>query len=141
MPLTGLTARNLGALALGFSLGNIGFGDFGEVHRMFTLRDFRLLLVFSGAVLLTAVCFRLFCRFMPGRRLPRRIFHRGLVPGSILFGLGWALCGCCPSIVFVQLGQGQLCGLWTLMGMLFGTWLFDRWNARYLHWDTHSCGV
>ena len=37
-------------LLMGMSLALIGFADFGEVHRMFTFADLRLLLAFAGAV-------------------------------------------------------------------------------------------
>jgi len=108
-----------GAL-LGFSLSHIGFGDFGEVHRMFTFADLRLFLTFAGGVTLTALGTFWFSR---RHALARRPLHRGTVVGSALFGLGWAVSGACPGIVLVQVGEGRLYGLLTLAGILGGVWV------------------
>lgn len=107
-------------LLLGFSLSHIGFGDFGEVHRMFVFDDLRLLLTFAGAVALGAVGFFVLGR---GRRFAERRIQRGTVVGGVLFGAGWAICGACPGIVLVQLGEGRLQALLTLAGILGGTFL------------------
>ncbi|MEQ8278230.1 MAG: YeeE/YedE thiosulfate transporter family protein [Deltaproteobacteria bacterium] len=116
-------------LALGFALTRIGFADFGEVHAMFLLTDLRLVFTFGGAVALAYVGFRLTAK-RPGRR-PAKPMHGGVVPGSVLFGVGWAITGACPGIVIAQLGAGQLAALLTLGGMLFGAWLAGRvFNPR-----------
>ena len=44
-------------LALGGALSFMGFSDWGEVHRMFTFANLRLLFTFCGALALTAVGF------------------------------------------------------------------------------------
>lgn len=105
-------------LLLGLSLSHIGFGDFGEVHRMFTLEELRLVGTFAAGVALTGFGMALYPR---RRELPQRLLHRGTVVGALLFGAGWALCGACPSIALVQLGEGRLYGLVTLAGVLLGT--------------------
>jgi hypothetical protein len=118
-----LAAAAVPGLILGFALGNIGFGDFGEVHRMFTFADLRLFLTFCGGVAITAAGVALYRRRHP---LPPRTLHRGTVIGSVLFGAGWALSGACPGIVLVQLGEGRLYGLLTLAGILTGAWVGGR---------------
>lgn len=112
-------------LALGFALTRIGFADFGEVHAMFLLTDLRLLFTFGGAVALAFVGFRI-VRGRVVRYGIHKPLHRGVIPGSVLFGVGWAITGACPGIVFVQLGAGQLAALVTLGGMGFGAWLAGR---------------
>ncbi len=106
---------------------------------MFLLSDLRLILVFATAVGLTGLGFRWLQPWLPGHKIPEKTMHPGLIPGAILFGFGWALCGCCPSIVFVQLGQGCLSGLVTLAGILTGAAVFGWANRNYLHWGSHSC--
>ncbi len=124
-------------LAFGFSLGNIGFADYGEVNKMFTFQDLRMLLTFAGAVAIAAVLtFFLFRNRRPGGPI-----HKGVVPGAVLFGTGWALSGGCPTIPFVQLGTGYLPALFTLAGIGVGMVTYRRVNARYLHLDSGSCGV
>jgi hypothetical protein len=124
-------------LAFGFSLGMVGFADFGEMHRMFTFQDTRMLLAFAGAVALAAVVHLAVYRSGPS---PERI-HKGVVPGALLFGAGWAISGGCPSIPLVQLGAGQLPALVSLAGILTGMRLFRVVNARWLRVDTGSCAA
>lgn len=115
-------------LLLGFSLSHIGFGDFGEVHRMFTFADLRLLLTFGGAVALCAAGFAVLSRRW---QFVRRRAQAASVVGGALFGLGWALSGACPGIVLVQLGEGRLYALLTLSGILAGTWLSGVVQRRW----------
>jgi len=124
-------------LALGFSLGNIGFGRYGELHRMFVLVDLRLLYTFMGAVALCLVGFFLLLR---KRGIGPNPYHRGIVPGSLLFGLGWALCGACPAVALVQLGEGRLCALLTLVALLAGNWVYPLVHRRFFKFDPGSCG-
>lgn len=128
----------LAGLALGFSLSRIGFASWDEVHRMFVFDDTRLLFTFFGAALL----------LVPGWSLMRvagvsewitRSIHKGTLVGGLLFGVGWAICGACPGIVFVQLGEGQMGALWTLGGLVAGNFLYAVVHARWFKWSTGSC--
>jgi len=123
-------------LLMGFVLSAIGFADYGEVHRLFTLVDLRLLFTFAGAVLVAMAGYRLLAR---GRSLPDKPLHKGTVAGGILFGIGWALTGACPSIALVQLGEGTLPAVFTILGILFGAWLYPKVHARWFRWDTGAC--
>ena len=116
-----LPCRRPGALAfalpgvlLGFVLSRSGFTDFDEVNRMFTLEDFRLIGVFGVGVVLTALAFRVIAPTI------FKSMHDGIVPGSIIFGIGWALCGACPGVMFAQLGEGKLYAFITLLGAFAG---------------------
>lgn len=121
--------------SLGYSLSRMGFTDFGEVNRMFRFADLRLFLTFAcGAALLTGVM-----AATGWRRRIHRPLHKGIVPGSCLFGAGWAIAGACPGVALVQLGEGQGAALVTFAGMLFGTQLHRIVNARWLKWDRNSC--
>jgi uncharacterized membrane protein YedE/YeeE len=124
-------------LALGAVVSGSGFTDYGELHRMFTFSDPRLSLVFGGAVLLAGLGFRLHCRGAP---LPRRPLRAGTVPGAVLFGSGWALCGGCPGAVLAMIGEGRAPALLTLAGILAGTALGNRLKGR-LGWDSGTCGA
>ena len=129
-------AYALTGLALGFSLSFIGFADYGEVRRMFTFQDLRLVWVFAGAVGLSALGFFA----LKGRTLlPPRPIHRGTIVGGLLFGVGWALSGACPAIALVQLGEGKLLAVFSLAGILAGTWVSGWMQARFFRWDSGSC--
>ncbi len=127
-------------LAMGAVLQRIGFADYDEVHRMFIFSDLRLLFTFVLAVAFSATVF-FALRLLRGMAYEPKPYHPGVVPGSITFGFGWAICGACPAIVFVQLGEGKIAALATLAGILLGVRLYRVLHARYLQWDTGSCGI
>ncbi|MBY8870468.1 YeeE/YedE family protein [Micromonospora sp. PLK6-60] len=121
-------------LALGFTVANIGFGDYAELNRMFTFQDLRMFLSFAGAVAIIVVAFAV----LRVRRVPGRI-HAGVVPGAVLFGTGWAISGGCPAIPIVQVASGCMPALVTLAGIAVGIRLCRWANTRYLRIDSGSC--
>jgi uncharacterized membrane protein YedE/YeeE len=121
--------------ALGATLSATGFTDYGELHRMFTLRDPRLLLAFGAAVVLAGVGFAALCR---GGKMPRRPLQPGTIPGALVFGAGWALSGGCPGALLAQLGEGKLPAVVTLGGVMAGVALGGRIRGK-LRWDAGSC--
>jgi uncharacterized protein len=124
-------------LSMGLILSYTGFTNFEEVHNMFTLTDYRLLVAFVASIGLSMIGFFILAR---GRRIMKKPFHKGTVPGSVLFGTGWALSGACPSIALVQLGEGQLAAVFSLLGILFGVWVYRRMASGALQLDTGVCG-
>ena len=59
--------------------------------------------------------------------------------GGVLFGAGWALTGACPSIALVQLGEGKLGALVTLVGIFAGNALYAAVHERYFRFSVGSC--
>jgi hypothetical protein len=131
-----LFANIITGLALGYVVGNIGFGDYAELNRMFTFQDLRMLLAFAGAVAIIVVVFGV----LGVRRTPGRI-HAGVIPGAVLFGTGWAISGGCPAIPIVQVASGYLPALVTIAGVVVGIRLCRWSNGRYFHLDRGSCGL
>ena len=131
-----LFANIIAGLALGYTVANIGFGDYAELNRMFTFQDLRMLLAFAGAVTIIVVFFAM----LRVRRTPGRI-HAGVIPGAALFGTGWAISGGCPAIPIIQVASGYLPALVTIAGVIVGIWLCRWANARYFHLDRGSCGL
>ena len=92
--------------------------------------DPTLVFVMGGAVLVTAIGFRLvFLRdkpwfsdtfSVPGNRL---IDHR-LVLGAVLFGIGWGIAGFCPGPAIVGLATLNLDILIFVLAMIAGMKLF-----------------
>lgn len=118
-------------LAFGFILSRMGFADFAEVHRMFLFADLRLFLTFATGVALSFVGFLVFARMS---EMPKRVYHRGNIIGGVLFGAGWALTGACPSILLVQVGQGQVAGFSTLAGAIAGMVMYPSLQRRFFRW-------
>ncbi len=125
-------------LVFGISLSRIGFTSWDEVHAMFTFVSYRLLLAFCLAVGLLAVSWVVVRRVSNPQWNPQRI-HPGTIAGGILFGMGWAISGACPGIALVQLGEGQLGALLTLVGILVGNWIYSLVHERYFRWTAESC--
>lgn len=124
-------------LLMGAVLSYTGFSNFDEVHNMFTLTDYRLLAAFVTSIGISMLGFLIIAR---RKVIARKNFNKGTVPGSVLFGVGWALTGACPSIALVQLGEGQLAAVFSLFGILFGVWAYRRLAAGSLQLDTGVCG-
>ncbi|MGW6397349.1 YeeE/YedE thiosulfate transporter family protein [Streptomyces sp. NPDC055134] len=131
-----LLASIITGLALGYTVTNIGFGDYAELNRMFTFQDLRMFLSFAGAVVIIVCAFAL----LRVRRIPGRI-HAGVIPGAVLFGTGWAISGGCPAIPIIQVASGYLPALVTIVGVIVGIRLCRWANARYFHLDRGSCGL
>ena len=123
---------------LGFTLSQIGFSDYDQLHLMFTFQDMRMLFTFVGAVIIGSMGFHLLAKI--GRR-PKvhRPIHKGTILGGVFFGAGWALSGGCPAVPLVQLGEGTLPALVTAAGLVIGVVLFQWVQRRHLNWDTGSC--
>ncbi|MEU6543206.1 YeeE/YedE thiosulfate transporter family protein [Streptomyces sp. NPDC046859] len=131
-----LLANIITGLTLGYTVSNIGFGDYTELNRMFTFQDLRMFLSFAGAVVIIVCAFAL----LRVRRTPGRI-HAGVIPGAVLFGTGWAISGGCPAIPIVQVASGYLPALVTILGVTVGIRLCRWANARYFQLDRGSCGL
>ncbi|MBK6516766.1 MAG: YeeE/YedE family protein [Polyangiaceae bacterium] len=125
-------------VGFGFALSRMGFSSWDEVHAMFTFSDLRLLLSFMLSVALLTVSWVLIKK-TTGASWPVRGVHPGTLVGGALFGVGWALSGACPSIALVQLGEGQLGGLVTLVGIFAGNFVYSIVHERHFRWSTSSC--
>jgi uncharacterized membrane protein YedE/YeeE len=127
-------------LLMGITLSAIGFADYDQLFKMFTFTDPRMLLAFASGVAIAAGVFGLLhvIKFI---RLEKKHYHPGTIMGSILFGYGWVMCGACPGIALIQLGQGKLPALLTLIGIFVGVRSYRFLHERYFQWDTGTCGI
>ncbi len=124
----------LGAL-LGLALGLVGFTSWDEVHAMFTFAEPRLFFSFLAAVALLTAAWPVLA-FWLGMSWAPRLIHRGSVAGGLLFGCGWALTGACPTVGFVQLGEGRLLALFTIAGVVLGNLAFALLQGRVFKFAT-----
>jgi len=59
-------------------------------------------------------------------RFEGKPMRRGIITGSLLFGVGWGLSGTCPGSAPAMLGEGKLMALFAIGGIVLGTYLYGR---------------
>jgi len=120
----------------GFLLSRAGASSFDFHARLFLLRDFQLMWVIGSAIVTGAIGFAL----LKAVRLKSLVsgFHLdfkgkpmrpALTRGAIMLGMGWGLTGSCPGTAPVMLGEGKLSVIFTIAGILLGTYLYGRYSA------------
>lgn len=126
----------LGAL-FGFLLSRAGATTYDYYAALFLFRDLQLMWVIGAAVVVGAPLLALLGRYrvrslFTGEpiQLQPKPFKRGLVPGSLMLGVGWGLSAACPGTVLAMLGEGKLGAACTVLGIVIGTWLYGLWQDR-----------
>lgn len=89
-------------------------------------KDYGLLLVLGGAVLVTTVFYQIAPRQMK-KPLFEETFSQHPVKweantfiGAAIFGVGWGISGVCPGPAIAGLGSGYAMLLWSVLGLLIG---------------------
>ncbi|MBI3855688.1 MAG: YeeE/YedE family protein [Planctomycetes bacterium] len=124
-----------GAL-FGFLLHQARVTDYDAILNMFLLRDFHLMGVMGSAIAVAALglaVLRRRARSSPSgepTELRPKALHGGVIAGSLLFGIGWALSGACPGTALAQLWEGKLYALATIAGLFAGTLSYGAWKSR-----------
>ncbi len=96
-------------------------------------RDFGMLLVLGGAVVVSLLVYQLAPRMMNkpvlgaafGKHLSE--LNRRTIGGAAIFGIGWGLCGVCPGPAIAGLGTGGWPMLVALAGIFAGAYAQGRW--------------
>ncbi len=118
-----------GAL-FGFALSRVGAADYNLIYRMFTGEDLKLALVMGSAIVIGGIGMKFLALFhnktYKGQsiRIKKKPLNKNNVWGGMLFGIGWGVAGACPGTVLAQVGEGQLLALFTLLGLIAGTYLY-----------------
>ena len=102
-----------------------------RIHEMFRFESFHMYGIIGTAVVIGALSMWIMKRTgmttLRGTQVqynPLKLsFKRHLLAGSI-FGLGWALVGCCPGPMYVLLGSGYTIMLLVLAGATLGTFTY-----------------
>jgi uncharacterized membrane protein YedE/YeeE len=98
--------------------------------------DSTLLFVLGGAVMVTAISFRIILRmkrpfFATGFAMPLSDSLDGrLILGAAIFGIGWGLAGYCPGPAIAGLAIGSSEAIWFVGAMLLGSALYGWMNRR-----------
>ena len=132
--------RKIVALALGipfgFALTRVGASEYDMIYRMFVGSDLTVAWVILTAIVVGYLGM-LTLKAMGGLTasgvqvaVSRKPLHKLSLLGAALFGSGWGLSGACPGTVLAQVGSGRVMGIFTMIGMVLGTygyaWLLER---------------
>ncbi|HZG00630.1 MAG TPA: DUF6691 family protein [Chitinophagales bacterium] len=110
-----------------------------RMQEMFHFQGFQIFGIFMTAVPVAALGVWLFKRFnvtsADGTPVqPRKkLFNKGTVFGSALFGIGWGLTGACPGPIYIQIGAGYWVSIVLLLSALGGTWTYAFFRSRLPH--------
>ncbi|ABG58306.1 DUF6691 family protein [Cytophaga hutchinsonii] len=101
-----------------------------RIQEMFHFQSIHMYGIIGSAVVVGAISVFLIKKFnlksFGGEeiRLISKEYHKGLLPGGIIFGLGWALTGACPGPMFALLGNGIEVMLVAILSAIAGTFVY-----------------
>ncbi len=108
-----------------------------RIQEMFRFQSFHMYGVIGSAVVTGALSVwlikKLKLRTVSGEAItftPKK-FHKGLVAGGLLFGMGWALTGACPGPIFAQIGAGSFASVIVLFSALLGTYVYGAVDSTW----------
>ncbi len=110
-----------------------------RMQEMFRFQGFQMYGIFMTAIPTAAISVFLIRKFniktLDGEpvKIIEKKFNWGIVYGSILFGIGWALTGTCPGPIYVQIGSGLTIAILTLLSALAGTWVYSYLKPKLPH--------
>lgn len=123
-------------IAFGFVLSRARVTDYDTIAGMFRFTDLHLIGVIGSAIAASALGLwalrRSGNRSLAGHRIEvrRKPWQAGAIWGGLVFGAGWGLTGACPGTSLVQVGEGKMVALFTVAGILAGTYLYGRLRSR-----------
>ena len=118
-------------ILFGFILSRAGATTYDFYAKLFLFQDLQLLWVIATAATVgmvgVAILKSLQARsILDGQPLSftGKPYTKSLIVGSLIFGLGWGFASACPGTALVMLGEGKLGALFTIVGIVMGTYLF-----------------
>ncbi|NCB24975.1 MAG: YeeE/YedE family protein [Bacteroidia bacterium] len=120
----------------GFVLSRSGASEYNFIYWMFTGENLKLALLMGTAIVTGAIGMQIIKRTgnkdAKGKEIQinRKPLNKYTVIGGVLFGLGWAVTGACPGTVLAQVGEGKLLALFTLIGLIFGTFIYSLFAEK-----------
>jgi uncharacterized membrane protein YedE/YeeE len=118
-------------IAFGFVLIKSGVSNYNVISEMFLFKSFHLYGVLGVAVGLSFIGTHILEKLkwkgiLTGEELtfPRKKPDKTHVIGGLMAGLGWGLTGACPGPALAQVGFGTLSGIFTVVGIFLGVYVF-----------------
>ena len=110
-----------------------------RMQEMFHFQSFHMFGIFMTAIPVGAISVLLIKKFniktAQGEtvHIHSKVYDKGIIFGSLIFGFGWALTGACPGPLYAQLGSGVLVTIVTIAAALFGTWTYALLRDKLPH--------
>jgi uncharacterized membrane protein YedE/YeeE len=112
-----------------------------RIQEMFRLQSFHMYGIIGSAVVVGIISVWLIKKFrvktISGERisLPQKPYHKGVIYGGVIFGLGWALTGACPGPLFALVGSGYSVIIVALLSAVAGTYVYGFFREKLPHSD------
>ncbi|MCB0571566.1 MAG: YeeE/YedE family protein [Phaeodactylibacter sp.] len=111
-----------------------------RIHEMFRFESFHMYGIIGSAVVIGAIAMWIMkksgMKTMAGSTVgytPMKLnIKRHLLAGTI-FGLGWAITGCCPGPMYILIGNGYFIIAVVLFGAILGTYAYGRVMDKLPH--------
>jgi uncharacterized membrane protein YedE/YeeE len=120
----------LGAV-FGFLLSRGGATTYDYYAKLFLFEDLQLVWIIGTAVVVGILGLQILKRsraraLLTGEPIEFRAkpMTRELPVGALLVGVGWGLSAACPGTVLAMVGEGKLSALFTIAGIVLGTYLY-----------------
>lgn len=136
-------ARQIYVLLVGIYFGIVlvksEVASWFRIYKMFNFEEAHMYLIITTAVITGILSVFLIKQFriktVFGETIdPRpKPFQKGILIGSTLFGMGWAITGACPGPIYAQIGSGNLMALATLTGAVGGMFLYAMLRPKLPH--------
>lgn len=138
-----MMARQIYVLLVGIYFGIVlvksEVASWFRIHKMFNFEEAHMYLIITTAVIVGILSIFFIKRFQIKTVFGDKIdpqpkpFQKGIVIGSTLFGMGWAITGACPGPIYAQIGSGHLAALATLVGAVGGMFLYAMLRPKLPH--------
>lgn len=118
-------------VGFGYILIKSGVSNYDVIREMFLFQSWHLYAVLAIAVGVTFVLNLILKRLqtkalLTGQPIDMsvKMLTRNHLYGGLICGFGWAITGACPGPALAQVGFGTMAGLFTMVGVFFGTYLY-----------------
>jgi uncharacterized membrane protein YedE/YeeE len=128
----------LSGFFFGFILIKAEVFSWYRIQEMFRFQSFHMYGVIGSAVV-TGIVSTYIINILKRKKqsapiqVSQKKFHKGIIPGSLIFGLGWGISGACPGPIFLQVGMGYAGSVLLLLAALGGTFFYGLLRDKLPH--------
>ena len=128
-----ISAGLLGVL-FGIVLTKSEVNSWFRIQDMFYFRDPMLYLIIGSAVAVGMLGLFVVRKFSSQQfDISEKPLNKGTMIGGFIFGVGWFITGACPGPIFSQIGAGAFPAVVTLLGALFGAFVYAEFKSKLPH--------